>query len=68
MDIKMPIMNGYEATIEVRKVSDIPVIALSAYNSIKDREEALSCGCNEFIEKPIKHSALLEKIGEFIDA
>jgi len=68
MDIKMPIMNGYEATIEIRKVSDIPVIALSVYNSIKDREEALSCGCNEFIEKPIKHSALLEKIGEFIDA
>ncbi len=68
MDIKMPIMNGYEATIEIRKVSDIPVIALSAYNSIKDREEALSCGCNEFIEKPIKHSALLEKIGEIIDA
>ena len=68
MDIKMPIMNGYEATIEIRKVSDIPVIALSVYNSIKDREEALSCGCNEFIEKPIKHSALLEKIGEIIDA
>lgn len=68
MDIKMPVMNGYEATNEIRKVSDVPVLALSAYTSIEDKEKAINSGCNDFIEKPIKRSVLLEKISEILDA
>lgn len=68
MDIKMPVMNGYEATNEIRKVSDVTVIALSAYTSIKDKEEAINSGCNEFIEKPIRRNVLLKKINEFVNA
>ena len=63
----MPIMNGFEATTEIRKISDIPVFALSAYTTIGDIEKAYNCGCNEFIEKPIKRSLLIEKINEFLD-
>ena len=68
MDIKMPIMNGYEATDEIRKVSDVPIIALSAYTGNKDKEEAQNSGCNDFIEKPIKRTKLLKKISEFLVA
>ncbi|MCD4773044.1 MAG: response regulator [Bacteroidales bacterium] len=64
MDIKMPVMNGYEATKEIRIISDIPVIALSAYTSAEDKEEAIDCGCNDFIEKPIRRPVLLEKIAD----
>ena len=68
MDIKMPYMNGFEATVKIRQLSDVPVIALSAYTSIEDKEEAINSGCNEFIEKPFRRKLLLEKIVEFVNA
>ncbi|MCD4773341.1 MAG: PAS domain S-box protein, partial [Bacteroidales bacterium] len=68
MDIKMPVMNGYEATVEIRKISDVPIFALSAFTAIIDREEAKNHGCNDFIGKPIRREVLLEKIGDILDA
>ena len=63
MDIKMPIMNGFEAT---RLIKDqrplLPIIAQSAFTSKEDREKAKEAGCDSFITKPIKKSELLEMI------
>lgn len=54
MDIKMPIMNGIDATIEIRKVNrKIPVIAQTAYAMADDKKKALEAGCNDYLAKPI---------------
>lgn len=54
MDIKMPKLDGFEATKQIREFSpDIPIIAQTAYSSEEDRGRAISVGCNDFISKPI---------------
>lgn len=58
MDIQMPVMNGYEATKAIRSLDDerlasIPVIAMTANAFDDDRKEALACGMNDFLSKPI---------------
>ena len=59
MDIKMPRMNGLEATHIIRTYSKkIPIIALTAYAFETDKELALEAGCNDFVTKPISEKAL----------
>lgn len=58
MDVKMPVMNGYEATKEVRKLEDkelasIPIFAMTANAFEEDKREALNCGMNGHLAKPI---------------
>jgi FlaA1/EpsC-like NDP-sugar epimerase len=63
MDIKMPVMDGFEATKLIRQMrSDLPVIAQSAYDSKQFKENSYKAGCNSFISKPIKKNILLEVI------
>ena len=63
MDIKMPFLNGIEATREVRKiVPGMPVIALSAFHDNTDILNTFRAGCDDFISKPIDSSLLLSKI------
>jgi PAS domain S-box-containing protein len=53
MDIKLPGMNGYEATEHIRKIKpNLPVIAITAYAMDDDRRHAISAGCNDYISKP----------------
>ncbi|NTV99178.1 MAG: PAS domain S-box protein, partial [Chlorobiaceae bacterium] len=60
MDIKMPEMNGYEATRLIKKIRpSIPVIAQSAFTSTDERKKALEAGCDAFLHKPIKKNELL---------
>jgi PAS domain S-box-containing protein len=54
MDIKMPKLNGLDATRVIRKFRpDLNIIIQSAYSTFEDRHNALDAGCNEFLEKPI---------------
>ncbi|HNT41146.1 MAG TPA: PAS domain S-box protein [Tenuifilaceae bacterium] len=63
MDIKMPEMDGYEATKKIREVSsNVVIIAETAYAMTNDREKALSVGCNDYISKPINREKLLELV------
>jgi len=63
MDISMPIMNGYTATEEIRKISKtVKIIAQTAYALEGDREKAIMAGCNNYISKPINRNKLLEII------
>ena len=65
MDIKMPLMDGYEATKRIKEFRpDLPVIAQTAYTIEADRKKALACGCSDFISKPINKKMLLLKINE----
>jgi len=67
MDIKMPQMDGYEATREIRKFNkDVVIIAQTAYALSSDREKAIEVGCNDYIAKPIKNEALRELINKHL--
>jgi len=63
MDIKLPIMNGYEATRRIKKTRPgLPIIAQTAYAMQEDRNKALEAGCDGYIAKPIITSELLKLI------
>lgn len=65
MDIKMPVMDGYDATRKIREfLPQLPIIAQTAFTSDIDRLKALACGCNDFISKPFKKELLIAKIIE----
>ena len=67
MDLKMPVMNGFEATRVIRKeFSDLPIIALTAYSLQKDKKKALDEGCNDIITKPISKEILFKKLQDFL--
>lgn len=63
MDIKMPIMDGLEATEAIKKVHpDLPVVALTANVFDVDKENAMRAGCDAFIPKPVNRDNCLETI------
>jgi len=66
MDVKMPDMNGYETTIEIRKFNQkVIIIAQTAYALGGDVEKAIQAGCNDYISKPITDSSLIRLINKF---
>ena len=66
MDIQMPIMNGYQATREIRKFNkNVIIIAQTAFAFTGDKDKAIEAGCNNFISKPIKQDELLSLIQSF---
>jgi CheY-like chemotaxis protein len=65
MDVQMPIMDGLEATRWLRQMpayATIPVIALTALNMSKDRQQCLEAGANQYLTKPVKLSQLVGTI------
>jgi signal transduction histidine kinase/CheY-like chemotaxis protein len=63
MDIKMPEMDGYEATRQIRQFNkDVIIIAQTAFALTGDKERALQAGCNDYISKPIDGNLLMEII------
>lgn len=66
MDIKMPVLNGIDATKKIREFNPlVPIIAQSAYSSPGDQEKAFEAGCNDYITKPISKKRLLSLIHKF---
>lgn len=66
MDIQMPVMDGFEATKEIKKFSEIPIIALTAAAKLEIMEQIDACGFEGFVAKPIDAAELLKKIKEVI--
>jgi CheY-like chemotaxis protein len=59
MDIKMPVMNGYEATKTIKaKYPGLPVVMQSAFTSEQNQQRAIEAGCDAYIAKPIKEEKL----------
>lgn len=66
MDIKMPNMDGYEATRKIREFNkDVVIIAQTAYVLENDRQKAMEAGCNDYIAKPIYKEQLLKTISTY---
>ena len=67
MDMKMPVMNGYEATSRIKEMRpDLPVIAQTAFADPGERETAKEAGCDVVLAKPIKSDELLAEIQRYI--
>ena len=68
MDIQMPVMDGYEATILIRKhESKIPIIAMTAYAMKDDERKCLEAGMDDYITKPIHQEKLLRTLSQYIN-
>jgi CheY-like chemotaxis protein len=60
MDIKLPVLDGYEATRQIREFNKaVVIIAQTAFGLEGDREMAIAAGCNDYISKPIHIAELL---------
>ena len=67
MDMKMPVMNGVEATKQIRDLdSNVPIIAQTAYAMSNDRQKAIDAGCNDYISKPISSELFAKLIKTYI--
>jgi CheY-like chemotaxis protein len=66
MDLKMPIMDGYEATRQIRQINKrVIIIAQTAYALFGDKEKAIEAGCNDYITKPINKDKFLSLIQKY---
>lgn len=65
MDLSLPVVDGWEATRRLKsngELRSIPVIALTAHAMQDDEEKARSCGCDDYLAKPIDEARLFEKL------
>ncbi|MBN1926562.1 MAG: response regulator [Prolixibacteraceae bacterium] len=66
MDIQMPGLNGYESTMQIRQFNkDVIIIAQTAFSLKGDQEKAITCGCNDYISKPINKAKLHSLIQKY---
>ncbi|MCX6006928.1 MAG: response regulator [Chloroflexi bacterium] len=69
MDIQLPDINGLEATRRIRDAevnSNIPIIAVTSYAMVGDREKAIAAGCTGYIEKPINPDTFLAELKKYM--
>ncbi len=68
MDIRMPKMNGIEATKQIKKIRpDLPIIAQTAYAFSNEKQDILAVGCDEYISKPMESSKLKLLINKYLN-
>jgi two-component system, cell cycle response regulator DivK len=69
MDLSLPVMDGWEATRRIKaneSVHNIPIIALTAHAMRGDAEQALQCGCDDYLSKPFDEQLLFQKLAHFL--
>jgi CheY-like chemotaxis protein len=71
MDMQMPVMDGYDATREIRRMESAdgmprtPIVALTAFALPQEAKSAIDAGCDEYLTKPIKKATLLEALARY---
>jgi PAS domain S-box-containing protein len=67
MDIQLPVLNGFEATKQIKLLrAEVPVIAVTAYALVGDREKAIEAGCDDYLAKPFLKSDLIGLIEKYL--
>lgn len=70
MDLQMPVMDGYEATRQIRAIdcpkANIPIIALTAAAMVGEREKCIEAGMNEYLTKPVSYKKLIDTVNYFL--
>lgn len=69
MDMALPLVDGWTATRTIKAMPElqhIPIIALTAYAMLGDRERALAAGCDDYVSKPINMGELVSKLTHFL--
>ena len=69
LDIQLPLMDGYTVARELRSepaLRNIPIIAVTSYAMVGDREKSLVAGCNGYMEKPINPDTFVTEIERFL--
>jgi len=71
MDLNMPVLDGFNATLRIRedvRTRDVPVVAVTAYDSAESRAAASAVGCSEYVTKPLDHERLSSILKKLIPA
>lgn len=67
MDLKLPELDGFQATMRIKGFRpELSIIAQSAYSIVSDINKALACGCSDFLSKPLNHELLLSKMKKYL--
>ena len=67
MDMKMPVLDGFETTVLIKKINpEIPVIAQTAYAMPDERNRCMEVGCDDYLSKPISMEELLKTIKKYL--
>ena len=69
LDMQLPVMDGYEAAKTIRASEagrEIPIIAITSYAMVGDREKTLNAGCTAYIEKPINPETFLDELNRYL--
>ena len=68
MDLQLPIMDGYTATREIKKIdSKIPIIAQTAHVMSGEREKCIEAGCDDYLSKPIRLQILIDTLSKYLN-
>lgn len=68
MDLKMPGMDGYEATRQIKEINPaLPVVAVTAYALAGDEMKTIKAGCDAYISKPFSRESILEVISKYLN-
>ncbi len=67
MDIQMPVLDGYEATRQLRHQGyQAPIIALTAHALTEEREKSIEAGCNDHLSKPVEFNVLIDHLSKIV--
>lgn len=68
MDLQLPIMDGYTATREIKKINpEVPIIAQTAHVMSGEREKCMEAGCNDYLAKPIRLQLLIDTLSKYLN-